>query len=229
MLLGKKGKKNSWRLGEWMECCSSILTFDIWHKFDGRVFSSTRRPHFTPKVIPWYSFLLQAGWTPRLLTADRRMTTTTWRYSPSWSLASCAIRLHKCPSWAFPLHPSTPIARTSSWTPSNHPPLLLLLYIFSLITLLAISTVGLSHLKLFNDPTGNQIRDLPLVAQCLNQMRHHSPHLTRTSDNATGTTLAFITGTSSMGIQDYGFLRCGTLQTQSTDVSEDPAFSFRIQ
>jgi hypothetical protein len=45
-------------------------------------------------------------------------THTTWLYSPSSGLASCAIRLHKSLSWAFPLHPSIPIARQSSWTSS---------------------------------------------------------------------------------------------------------------
>jgi hypothetical protein len=35
----------------------------------------------------------------------------TWRYSPTWALASCAIRLHWSLSWAFPLHPWTPISR----------------------------------------------------------------------------------------------------------------------
>jgi len=39
---------------------------------DGRVVSSTRRPHFTPKNIPRYSFLLEDEWTPGLLNADRR-------------------------------------------------------------------------------------------------------------------------------------------------------------
>ena len=47
-------------------------------------------------------------------------TTTTWLYSPSWALASCAIRLHKSLSWAFPLHPSIAITRRSSWTSSKH-------------------------------------------------------------------------------------------------------------
>jgi hypothetical protein len=46
--------------------------------------------------------------------------TTTWLYSPSWALASCAIRLHKFLSWAFPLHPSIPIAHKSSSASSNH-------------------------------------------------------------------------------------------------------------
>jgi hypothetical protein len=35
---------------------------------DGRVVSCMCRPHFTPKEIPWYSFLLEAEWTPELLT-----------------------------------------------------------------------------------------------------------------------------------------------------------------
>jgi hypothetical protein len=45
--------------------------FDILHNQDARVVSSRRRPHFTFKEIPGYSFLLEAEWTPRLLNADR--------------------------------------------------------------------------------------------------------------------------------------------------------------
>jgi hypothetical protein len=45
---------------------------DIRHNQDGRVASSKRRLHFTRKKIPWYSFLLQAEWTPGLLNANRR-------------------------------------------------------------------------------------------------------------------------------------------------------------
>jgi hypothetical protein len=33
---------------------------------------------------------------------------------------TCAIRLHWSLSWAFLLHPSIPISRTSSWTSSSH-------------------------------------------------------------------------------------------------------------
>jgi len=36
------------------------------------VVSSTRRQHFTAKEIPWYSFTLEAEWTPGLMIADRR-------------------------------------------------------------------------------------------------------------------------------------------------------------
>ena len=43
----------------------------------------------------------------------------TWRYSPSWALASCAIRLHCSLSWAFLLHPTIPISCRSSWTSSG--------------------------------------------------------------------------------------------------------------
>ena len=48
--------------------------FHIRHNQDRRTVSCTRRPIFTPKKIPWYSFLLQAEWTPGLLNADRRIT-----------------------------------------------------------------------------------------------------------------------------------------------------------
>jgi hypothetical protein len=36
--------------------------FDILHQNDGRVVSSTLRPHFTPNKTTWYSFLLGAEW-----------------------------------------------------------------------------------------------------------------------------------------------------------------------
>jgi len=45
---------------------------DIRHNMDTIVVSSTLRPHFTAKVIPWYSFTLEAEWTPGLLIADSR-------------------------------------------------------------------------------------------------------------------------------------------------------------
>jgi hypothetical protein len=38
--------------------------FDTRHNYDARVVSSTRRSHFWTKVIPWYTFLLEAEWTP---------------------------------------------------------------------------------------------------------------------------------------------------------------------
>jgi hypothetical protein len=47
--------------------------FDIRHNLDGRVVSSTCRPHFSPKEIPWYSFLLEADWTPGLMNANGRI------------------------------------------------------------------------------------------------------------------------------------------------------------
>jgi hypothetical protein len=48
------------------------LQFDIRHNYDGTVVSSTLRPHFMPKETLWYSFLLEAEWTPGLLFGDRR-------------------------------------------------------------------------------------------------------------------------------------------------------------
>ena len=47
--------------------------FDIRHNQDARLLSSRRRPHFTPKEIPWYLFLLDAEWKPVLLNADRKI------------------------------------------------------------------------------------------------------------------------------------------------------------
>ena len=50
---------------------------DIRHNQDGRVISSTPRPHFTPREISSYSFLLQAEWcTPGILVAGRRNRVT---------------------------------------------------------------------------------------------------------------------------------------------------------
>jgi hypothetical protein len=46
--------------------------FDIRHNQDGRVVGCRRRPHYIPKKISWYSFLLEAERTPGLLNADRR-------------------------------------------------------------------------------------------------------------------------------------------------------------
>ena len=46
--------------------------FDIRHYLDGRDVSPTRRPHLTLQKIPWYSFLLEAEWTPELVNAHRR-------------------------------------------------------------------------------------------------------------------------------------------------------------
>ena len=43
----------------------------------------------------------------------------TWRYSPTWALASCAIRLHWSLFWAFLPHPSIPISRRPSRTSSS--------------------------------------------------------------------------------------------------------------
>jgi hypothetical protein len=60
----------------------------------------------------------------RIVFKGTKLTITafiiTWRYSPTWALASCAIRLHSSLSWAFLLHPSIPISRRSSWTSSSH-------------------------------------------------------------------------------------------------------------
>ena len=45
--------------------------FGILHNQDG----CKRRPQFTPKEIPWYSFLLEAEWNVGLLNVDRRSRT----------------------------------------------------------------------------------------------------------------------------------------------------------
>ena len=41
---------------------------------------------------------------------------------------------------------------------------------------LPMRTEGIGHLKIFKDPTGNRTRNLSLVAQCLNQLRHSPPY-----------------------------------------------------
>jgi hypothetical protein len=55
-----------------MECWTATLYFDIPRSWDDRVVGSTRRPHFTPKEIPWYLFVLEAECIPELLTANAR-------------------------------------------------------------------------------------------------------------------------------------------------------------
>jgi hypothetical protein len=47
--------------------------FDIRLNQDGRVVSCRRWPYFTRNEILWYSFPLEAEWTPELLNADRRI------------------------------------------------------------------------------------------------------------------------------------------------------------
>jgi hypothetical protein len=68
---GKRSHNKPYRLRGEMDGCASILTFDFRHNYDGRVVSSTR--NLPQKEIPWYSFLLQAEWTPGLLNVDRRL------------------------------------------------------------------------------------------------------------------------------------------------------------
>ena len=46
--------------------------FNIRHDQNGRSVSYTRRPHFIPKEILWYSFRLEAEWNPGLLNVERR-------------------------------------------------------------------------------------------------------------------------------------------------------------
>jgi hypothetical protein len=45
--------------------------FNIRHNQDGRVVSSSRRPHFIPKQIPWYSFVLKPEWILGLLNTQK--------------------------------------------------------------------------------------------------------------------------------------------------------------
>jgi len=46
--------------------------FDIWHSWDGTIFSSTHHLFITLQEIPWYSFLLEAEWTLGILNVNRR-------------------------------------------------------------------------------------------------------------------------------------------------------------
>jgi hypothetical protein len=46
--------------------------FDIRHNQGGTLVRFTRRPQFTHKEIPWYSFLLKADWPAVLLNANRK-------------------------------------------------------------------------------------------------------------------------------------------------------------
>jgi len=43
--------------------------FDIRQSYDGAAVSSTRQPHFTSKETSWYTFTLEAEWTPGFLSA----------------------------------------------------------------------------------------------------------------------------------------------------------------
>ena len=75
------------------EMLSFHLYFDIRHNQDGRVVSSTGRPLFTLKEIPWYSFLLECEWDPGLLNADRRIRSLEISKDHTgdrtWDLPSC--------------------------------------------------------------------------------------------------------------------------------------------
>jgi len=56
--------------------------FGIRHNYDGRVVSSTRLLHFTPKEIPWYSFLSEAEWIP-VFTERGQKERVTWKFPRS--------------------------------------------------------------------------------------------------------------------------------------------------
>ena len=46
------------------------LYFDIRHNCNGRVVNGTRVPHFTPMKIPWESFPLEGGCTPKIMNSN---------------------------------------------------------------------------------------------------------------------------------------------------------------
>jgi hypothetical protein len=56
-------------------------------------------------------------------------------------------------------------------------------------------TEGIGRLKIFKDPTGNRTRNLPLVAQCLNQLCHR-PILSSVSFHVSDPTVIKVTGVS---------------------------------
>jgi hypothetical protein len=60
--------------------------FDTRHSNVGAAVSSTRQPHFTPKEISWYTFTLEAEWTPELLSADTRNRSLENFQGPYWEL-----------------------------------------------------------------------------------------------------------------------------------------------
>jgi hypothetical protein len=78
--------------------------FDIPNIQDGRVVSSTRRPHFTPNEIPWYSFLLEIEWSLGLLIADRRNRSFENSKDPTGN------RTRNLPSCSAVSQPTTPLA-----------------------------------------------------------------------------------------------------------------------
>jgi hypothetical protein len=82
--------------------------FDIRHSQDGRVVSSTRRPLFTLKEIPWYSFLLETGWIPGLLKADTRKISKDTTGNLTKDLLSCDA----VPQSTAPL---VPIGKGTGW------------------------------------------------------------------------------------------------------------------
>jgi hypothetical protein len=90
-----KRKRNISRNKLWrfrMAVEGGILGFlNIRHNQNCRVVSSTRRPHFTLKEIPLYSYLSEAEWTLGLLNTDRKVT---WAFpkdpkgNRTWNLQS---------------------------------------------------------------------------------------------------------------------------------------------
>jgi hypothetical protein len=64
-------------------------------------FSSTHRPHFNPKDILWYSFMLEAEWSPGLLNVQRIWTLPGIDPENSRLVAQCLNQLrHRLPDLA---------------------------------------------------------------------------------------------------------------------------------
>jgi hypothetical protein len=87
--------------------------FDTRHNWEGRAVSPTLRPHFIPKKIPWYSFLLQAERTPRLLNADRRIGLFKISKDRRWNGTRS---LHSCGTAPQPTAPLTRVGVSTNCT-----------------------------------------------------------------------------------------------------------------
>lgn len=71
--------------------------FDIRHRLDGRIVGNTRRPHFTAKEIPCYSFLLETEWTPGLGFYCGQKNWVAWKFlktSPSMEPKTSRLLAH---------------------------------------------------------------------------------------------------------------------------------------
>ena len=92
--------------------------FDIRHNLNGRAVSYTRRPHFTAKEVPWYSFLLGAECGQKdLVTWNLPTTPPGIKTGTSHLVAQCLNQLCQFPpprfNMSFMKRESTPRMRLS--------------------------------------------------------------------------------------------------------------------